>query len=373
MLLTGNYHPALASPWEYRIYQSSGSSYPAPVPQIDGLLLGESGVAFAKNSDTVKAFQVADGTTVWSQSGSYDLIAALSQGGALIEGGPLGGLTHIDSAGATTNLVGGVSTSFSTQLIADYWLTKPFARQFGLLVAGLIDPPIATEIKIERWKSGNKAKQSAPQTLRERAPKAGEELQTNYNAILLVTSVPAQQIFDEHVRDFADSLAQNSIAQVIDLESDLPVDAVGDNVRFRLATWRGIFQWPFTVRVKRYLPNSYEFSIVTLDDHPLAGWRFWRVKQFSATEVLIETGSVDKPVGVVNDLIGNTFFGDDQIHIWRDYLLRIQQLLGAPRSSNANYGEDKVNGVWEPADSVVDHDYILEGICGPQPGGFCRP
>lgn len=373
VLLTGNYHPALASPWEYRIYQSSGSSYPAPVPQIDGLLLGESGVAFAKNSDTVKAFQVADGTTVWSQSGSYDLIAALSQGGALIEGGPLGGLTHIDSAGATTNLVGGVSTSFSTQLIADYWLTKPFARQFGLLVAGLIDPPIATEIKIERWKSGNKAKQSAPQTLRERAPKAGEELQTNYNAILLVTSVPAQQIFDEHVRDFADSLAQNSIAQVIDLESDLPVDAVGDNVRFRLATWRGIFQWPFTVRVKRYLPNSYEFSIVTLDDHPLAGWRFWRVKQFSATEVLIETGSVDKPVGVVNDLIGNTFFGDDQIHIWRDYLLRIQQLLGAPRSSNANYGEDKVNGVWEPADSVVDHDYILEGICGPQPGGFCRP
>jgi hypothetical protein len=199
----------------------------------------------------------------------------------------------------------------------------------------------------------------------------------------LLTDQSPQQIF-ELIRSFDARLNEdnggNSVARIL---SPTPVTGVGDRMKFELklnvSDFCGIGplicvpQMPFTVTVKRYEPAQFTMSAVTMSDHPLAGWRYWRVAQTAPGEVLIETGAVDTTMGVestigpwLNFLTGAK---TDQVKIWKEYLLDIQRRLGAARANDPNYGDDKLNGVWNS--QAPPKSYLLTGICGGDTTAFC--
>lgn len=55
-------------------------------------------------------------------------------------------------------------------------------------------------------------------------------------------------------------------------------------------------QGDFDVKVTKYDPRAHYFVVRTLTGHPLAGWRYWGVKQESNGDLLIETFAVEHPV-----------------------------------------------------------------------------
>ena len=42
-------------------------------------------------------------------------------------------------------------------------------------------------------------------------------------------------------------------------------------------------------------PIAHVISVVSLQNHPLAGWRYWRVYSIGTNDVVIETGAYDQP------------------------------------------------------------------------------
>jgi len=119
-------------------------------------------------------------------------------------------------------------------------------------------------------------------------------------------------------------------------------------------------------------------------DHPLAGWRFWKVFSAGQNQVVIETGAVDRPFGFLK-WIGNYVPGirDDQVEIWNDYLTDILAKIrsapdgdpGAQQVVDGNFGQAQLEGMQWGFDDPIGNkkQYILDQVCGPAPGGFCRP
>jgi hypothetical protein len=130
---------------------------------------------------------------------------------------------------------------------------------------------------------------------------------------------------------------------------------------------------PFTVKVKEFAPAGRRFSIVTMSDHPREGWRYWRALQAQAGELVLETGAVDGPASPSAVLL-DRFLRLDQTNMWKSYLEDVQTRTGATRANDAAYDDDVLNGIWDLNNqNPTKKEEILTNICGPGPGGFCRP
>ncbi len=81
-------------------------------------------------------------------------------------------------------------------------------------------------------------------------------------------------------------------------------------------------QAPFSVRTKRYDSQKHVIAVVTLQGHPLRGYRFWRV--FSPDDqpgdFVVETGALDEPGPGPLDGIKFLAGQSAQLRIWQEYL-----------------------------------------------------
>jgi hypothetical protein len=206
------------------------------------------------------------------------------------------------------------------------------------------------------------------------ATRPADSTRWNYNAIALSTGTSATDAFNLYVRRFANAeLGLNPVAN-IDNPGVLPITQVGQKIRFRLAVgWKSFFSGPFTVKVKEFDPAGLRFSIVTMSDHPLAGWRYWRAVQAQPGELVVETGAVDAPFSP-SALLVDPWLRLDQTDMWKSYLQYIQSAMGSTRANDPSYGDDELDGIWDlDNQNPVKREQILTNICGLGPEGFCRP
>ncbi len=85
----------------------------------------------------------------------------------------------------------------------------------------------------------------------------------------------------------------------------LPVTGVGQRIGWSLPFLQEVGQADFYVNTVKFSnnesgkgPNGRFFAVVTLQGHPLRGWRFWRAHEVSG-DIVVETGAVDEPNGLV--------------------------------------------------------------------------
>lgn len=363
------------------IYRAGGNRIAAPFP-VQEMLLGENSTLFVATNAVpggqYAAMSLATGAVAWSKTGNVHLVAALNDGSVLVQDNAL---TLVDMTGSVFSFSGGVDVSTPRYIGGDLWVAST-ANGFAVISDGPAEnqsqagsesgsglPPTWGPLWFAEGPFSQLSPFNSTMPIVERPPTNSNGLLSNYNAIELATTLSPQQVFDLYLRTFVNKLINNPIASVVSTNN---VDGIGDDVRFEMRGWKGYLQDRFTVRVKRYEPNmaepeKYLFSIVTMSDHPLAGWRYWRVYRSSPSTVVIETGAVDKPF-TLGAKIGNVFLKDDQIKMWKEFMNSIKQLIPADRTTNPEFGDDVLNGKWG-----VRYEENLVEICGPGPGGFCRP
>jgi hypothetical protein len=163
---------------------------------------------------------------------------------------------------------------------------------------------------------------------------ATDDFRSNYNATELLTNETPSEIFANYVKSF-DGVNAGTVARVI----GVPVEAVGQILAFSLLGWPSYFQDPFSVEVIQLDQSASRISAATPSNHPLIGWRYWRVFQRAPGRVVIETGAVDKLQPWVTNLIGELTprFWKDQLQIWEQYLLYIRDNLSATQGTDSTY------------------------------------
>jgi hypothetical protein len=144
-----------------------------------------------------------------------------------------------------------------------------------------------------------------------------------------------------------------------------PVGGIGQKLTFTLKGFNGLLQSPFSVKVKRYSGAARVFSAVTLQGHPLAGWRYWRAVQLGGGtgHLLVESGAIDTPGPGLKNLIGFWYTQSDQLRIWQEELEYILRDSGARQVPD--YGSALTAGVWG-----YDKSYIQNNICDGE--AFCK-
>lgn len=115
---------------------------------------------------------------------------------------------------------------------------------------------------------------------------------------------------------------------------------------------------------------------MTLQGHPLAGWRYWRVYSIGTNDVVIETGAYDQPGPGIKNYAGYYIakFDESISGGWQQYLQFIQEQLNAPQGTNLNgtLGGIKLRqydwpdgpllqGYWDYAGDFTS--YILNNVC----------
>jgi hypothetical protein len=129
--------------------------------------------------------------------------------------------------------------------------------------------------------------------------------------------------------------------------------------------WLGLGQGPFSVQIERFDTTADTISAVTLQGHPLAGWRYWRVYSVGTNDVVIETGAADTSApGPINYTAYRTA-KTKQIKIWQEYLQFVLKDLRSNGDPNATQGSNptynNVYGKWDPASPSLTN--ILYNIC----------
>ncbi len=189
----------------------------------------------------------------------------------------------------------------------------------------------------------------------EQLPPTGATLNTNYNSIELLTSLTPTQIFSQYIQTFAGAQpGNNNIATV---PANTNVTASGQTLTFTLHGPTSLFRGPFAVQTERFDPSADTISAVTLQGHPLEGWRYWRAFSIGTNDVVIETGAADLPGPGRKNYWGYFIFAFDQIEMWHQYLEYIKNKVGAPQGSNFQY--NLVQGEW----GYRSQDYILNNVC----------
>lgn len=137
-------------------------------------------------------------------------------------------------------------------------------------------------------------------------------------------------------------------------------------------------QGPFSVQTERFDPTNHVISAVTLQGHPLAGWRYWRVYSIGQNDVVIETGAYDQPGPGPKNYLGYYVPGRWMVSKgWYKYLLYIRDKLQARQGSslqNTLGGIRLRNYAWPDGPLVEgywDYDadftsYILNNVCQSQ-------
>jgi hypothetical protein len=147
-----------------------------------------------------------------------------------------------------------------------------------------------------------------------------------------------------------------------------------------LRGFAGVLQDPFSTISERADAVNDVVSVATLQAHPLAGWRYWRVYSVAPNDVVIETGAYDDPGPGLKNFLGY-FIGQATIsRAWReymDYLLSRPDLaavpMGYPVFNLAGQGPVSISklrdGFWDKAGAYTD--YILGNVCQ-APRGYLR-
>jgi hypothetical protein len=140
--------------------------------------------------------------------------------------------------------------------------------------------------------------------------------------------------------------------------------------------WLGLGQGPFSVQTERFDTTANAISAVTLQGHPLAGWRYWRVYSVGTNDLVIETGAADVSAADNGDQSPDAYidlsyyiFRGKQIKIWQEYLQFILNNLRDPRNQtgdpNATQGSNpaynNVGGEWNPISPSLTN--ILYNVC----------
>jgi hypothetical protein len=153
-------------------------------------------------------------------------------------------------------------------------------------------------------------------------------------------------------------------------------------LQITLRGFNGLAQAPFFVVTERVDLQNLVLSVVTLQGHPLAGWRYWRVYSIGTTpdgknDVVVETGAYDEPGPGPLNYAGYYKARGDIAAGWAQYLRYVQTALNAAQGSNLHNtlgGTQVINyfpGQWEPptlVDGYWDYagfltNYILNNVC----------
>ena len=119
---------------------------------------------------------------------------------------------------------------------------------------------------------------------------------------------------------------------------------------------------------------NYVISVVTLQGHPLAGWRYWRVYSIGTNDVVIETGGYDQPGPGPKNYAGYYWARGDVVNGWKQLLQFVQRALKAPVGSNLHntlggiplrkylWGNPTLlDGYWDWDGDFTN--YILNNVC----------
>lgn len=193
----------------------------------------------------------------------------------------------------------------------------------------------------------------------------------------LLTTVSPSTIFSTYIQTFLGTQPRNNDVATVPLHTD--ITASGQTVQFtmqgllgslfgsRPMIQIGLGQGPFSVQTERFDTSADTMSAVTLQGHPLAGWRYWRAYSIGTNDVVVETGSVDTWGPSGKDFLGYWVFHYSQLKLWREYLqfilsdLRTRQNNGDPNAAQGINPAYRVEGVWNPG-SPSPND-ILYQVC----------
>jgi hypothetical protein len=281
----------------------------------------------------------------------------------------------------------GVGTGSS--LISQATIPPAFAPTYAALLDGS-----QTGNGTAIWEVLSPSGPSSP--LQKQLPPQGASLNSNYNAIEILTTASPDTIFSKYLQTFNGAGYLQGVNDQVTMENfpPPPVTGSGQNLTFVLTSfvsytnypwgcgpWGdlscGPLQGPFTVQTERFDTAAHTISVVTLTGHPLEGWRYFRVFSIGTNDLVIETGAVDTYNGGGNALspllssknwFGYYFFRYQQMKIWEEDLRYIlSDLVQSKTDINAVQGTtpqyNVVQGVWNPQPPLPSQAYILNNVC----------
>jgi RHS repeat-associated protein/uncharacterized repeat protein (TIGR01451 family) len=190
-------------------------------------------------------------------------------------------------------------------------------------------------ITIGLWIRGNLTQGDAEQ------PPSANATSTNENSIEIYNSrLSADQVFSGFVSSFQ-GVNDGDVASV----SGGPVSGVGQKLTFELRARSALGllslfgQSPFSVRSKRYDSTHHAIAVVTLQGHPLRGYRYWQV--FSPDNqpghLVIDTGALDEPGPGPLDGLKFILGRSQQMGLWREYMEDALRITGGREGFGPEY------------------------------------
>ena len=197
-------------------------------------------------------------------------------------------------------------------------------------------------------------------------PVAGQNTFTQYHAIEFLTAESPEDVFARYLPTFAGiRQGTNGMARVI---SPLPVIGVCDVVTFRMNVFLlDAVNGAFSVAITQFAPTTLTLSAVTLDGHPIAGWRYWRVYSDQPGHVWIETGAHEGPGPGPLNFAGYYAFTGVQLNVWYQYMSYIVRDMLSRGGNTYVTGAGNLHGEWahDAADRVPHIVYDLPTTCEP--------
>jgi hypothetical protein len=193
-----------------------------------------------------------------------------------------------------------------------------------------------------------------------------QALCSNYNGLELLTTVSPSVIFSRYLQTFLGAQPQqlpNPSDDVAQVPEGTDVTASGQTVTFTLQGLPSFGQSPFSVQVERFDPSANTMSVVTLQGHPLAGWRYWRAYSVGTNDVVIETGAVDTWGPGPKNYLGYWLFRGSQTKMWQEFLGYIPYDIRKKLDPSVieRFGTYPTQGVWNP--TSPSQAAILYQVC----------
>lgn len=375
---------------------------PDGLPLNLSLLLGENGTAFATDAMSsgdrtdgegpkIVSFNPTSGAVNWtyqvsSTSDSLPLITAISGNGLEVNDFQ-NGVMQLDSHGNASQITGVLGGAAQSSWNGDWTLQNSQGVSAPLISSITLPDSFWAMPGGNQSNNGGAIEQvqtseaqgtthqlppsdAAPPCLFTGDP-LDQPLCSNYSAMEVSTTISPSIIFSTYLQTFlgAQPVSQNDIAQV---PNGTNITASGQTVQFTMQGWVGskpavqigAGQGPFKVQIERYDPVANTMSAVTLQGHPIAGWRYWRVYSIGVNEVVVETGAVDTWGPGLKNYVGYWVSRYKQMEFWREYLEFIPtNIVASGLDPNAAevFGAYPVQGVWNPV-SPSQGD-ILYQVC----------
>jgi hypothetical protein len=368
------------------------------------MVLGENGTAFATNGLNLVSFNVNSGQVVWTYQAQSETTFAIT---AATVGDGLAGIST-DQNGVKTVITFDPSGNPNSNTTAATYLDYSWQGAWNAILNGAasgysLPPELIAGSSYAMLGGSQSANGMAvdqvltiqPQGSAKQLPDTGPFF-GNINMVEFRTDKTPDYIFQNYLQTFAAAARNPGDAQPFrnneffftnspnnpGYTNPDAINVTGSNQVLDI-TLRGIArlgQGAFSVMTERFDPVNHVISTVTLQGHPLAGWRYWRVYSVGTNDVVIETGAYDAPGPGTANFVGY-FLGQDTISkSWLEFLeyMRSQPDLNAspgtlPMIDVGGQGtlvpvQNLLNGIWDT--SGFYRDYILNNVCLAPPGAL---